>query len=39
LGTKADKLVALGLLRQSNENFILTAKGKALTDSVTEALL
>jgi len=39
LGTKADELVALGLLRQSNENFILTAKGKALTDSVTEALL
>jgi len=38
-GTKADELVALGLLRQSNENFILTAKGKALTDSVTEALL
>src|SRR6476469_818500 len=38
-GTETDELVALGLLRQSNENFILTPKGKALTDSITEALL
>src|SRR6478735_3128505 len=38
-GTETDELVTLGLLRQSNENFILTPKGKALTDSVTEVLL
>ena len=38
-GSETDELVALGLLRQSNGNFILTPKGKALTDSVTEALL
>ena len=38
-GTETDELVALGLLRQSNGNFILTPKGKALTDSITEALL
>jgi oxygen-independent coproporphyrinogen III oxidase len=38
-GTKTDELVALGLLRQSNGNFILTPKGKALTDSITEELL
>ena len=38
-GTETDELVALGLLRQSNGNFILTRKGKALTDSITEALL
>jgi len=38
-GTETDELVALGLLRQSNGNFTLTPKGKALTDSVTEALL
>jgi putative oxygen-independent coproporphyrinogen III oxidase len=37
--TETDELVALGLLRQSNGNFILTPKGKALTDSITEALL
>jgi len=39
LGTETNELVALGLLRQSNGNFILTPKGKALTDSITEALL
>jgi oxygen-independent coproporphyrinogen-3 oxidase len=38
-GTETDELVALGLLRQSNGNFILTPRGKALTDSITEALL
>jgi putative oxygen-independent coproporphyrinogen III oxidase len=38
-GTETDELVALGLLRQSKGNFILTPKGKALTDSITEALL
>jgi coproporphyrinogen III oxidase-like Fe-S oxidoreductase len=38
-GTETDELVALGLLRQSNGNFTLTPKGKALTDSITEALL
>jgi oxygen-independent coproporphyrinogen-3 oxidase len=38
-GSETDELVALGLLRQSNGNFVLTPKGKALTDSVTEALL
>jgi oxygen-independent coproporphyrinogen-3 oxidase len=38
-GTETDELVALGLLRQSNGNFILTPKGKGLTDSITEALL
>src|SRR6476659_3464967 len=38
-GSETDELVAMGLLRQSNENFILTPKGKALTDSITEALL
>ena len=37
--TETDELVALGLLRQSNGNFTLTPKGKALTDSITEALL
>jgi putative oxygen-independent coproporphyrinogen III oxidase len=37
--TETDELGALGLLRQSNGNFILTPKGKALTDSITEALL
>jgi oxygen-independent coproporphyrinogen-3 oxidase len=37
--TEIDELVALRLLRQSNGNFILTPKGKALTDSITEALL
>ena len=38
-GTETDELVALGLLRQSKGNFILTPKGKALTDSITEVLL
>ena len=38
-GTETDELVELGLLRQSNGNFILTHKGTARTDSTTEALL
>jgi putative oxygen-independent coproporphyrinogen III oxidase len=38
-GTEIEELVALGLLRQLNGNFILTRKGKTLTDSVTEALV
>ena len=38
-GTETDELVALGLLQRSNGNFILTPKGKALTDSITEALV
>jgi oxygen-independent coproporphyrinogen-3 oxidase len=38
-GSETDEFVAMGLLRQSNGNFILTPKGKALTDSITEALL
>jgi coproporphyrinogen III oxidase-like Fe-S oxidoreductase len=36
---ETDELLALGLLRRSNGNFVLTAKGKALTDSITEAFL
>ena len=38
-GTETDELVGLGLLQRSNGNFILTPKGKALTDSITEALV
>ncbi|HTL78696.1 MAG TPA: hypothetical protein VL136_04745, partial [Candidatus Babeliales bacterium] len=34
-----DQLVTLKLLRKSNDNFLLTRKGKALADSVTEAFL
>jgi oxygen-independent coproporphyrinogen-3 oxidase len=36
---KIDELVVLQLLRESNGNFVLTRRGKALADSVTEALL
>jgi putative oxygen-independent coproporphyrinogen III oxidase len=32
-----DDLIALELLRKSNGNFVLTRRGKALADSVTEA--
>jgi len=35
---KIDELVALELLRKSNGNFVLTRRGKALADSVAEAL-
>jgi oxygen-independent coproporphyrinogen-3 oxidase len=33
------EFIALGLLRKSNGNFVLTRKGKALADSVAEAFL
>ena len=36
---KTDELLALGLLRQLNGNFVLTRRGKALVDSVAEAFL
>ena len=36
---KVAELIALKLLRKSNGNFFLTSKGKALADSVAEALL
>jgi oxygen-independent coproporphyrinogen-3 oxidase len=38
-GKEADEFVALGLLRKSNGNFLLTQKGKSLADSVAEAFL
>jgi putative oxygen-independent coproporphyrinogen III oxidase len=38
-GTGTDELLALGLLRQSNGNLVLTRRGKALADSVAEAFL
>jgi oxygen-independent coproporphyrinogen-3 oxidase len=34
-----NEFLGLGLLRQSNGNFVLTPKGKALADSVAEAFL
>ena len=36
---QANEFIALGLLRESNGNFVLTRKGKALADSVAEAFL
>jgi putative oxygen-independent coproporphyrinogen III oxidase len=33
------EFIALGLLRQSNGNFVLTQKGKSLADSVAEAFI
>ena len=36
---ETDELIALGLLRKSNGNFVLTRKGKSLADSITEAFL
>jgi oxygen-independent coproporphyrinogen-3 oxidase len=36
---QTNELIALGLLQQSNGNLVLTRKGKALADSVTEAFL
>jgi oxygen-independent coproporphyrinogen-3 oxidase len=36
---QTNELIALGLLRQSNGNLVLTRKGKALADSVAEAFL
>jgi oxygen-independent coproporphyrinogen-3 oxidase len=38
-GQNIDQLVALKLLRKSNDNFLLTRKGKALADSVAEEFL
>ena len=34
-----DELITLKLLRKSNDNFLLTRRGKALADSVAEAFL
>jgi oxygen-independent coproporphyrinogen-3 oxidase len=34
-----DEFIALGLLRESNGNLVLTRKGKAVADSVAEAFL
>jgi oxygen-independent coproporphyrinogen III oxidase len=36
---QVNEFLGLGLLRQSNGNFVLTPKGKALADSVAEAFL
>jgi len=36
---ETQEFVALGLLRQSNGNFVLTAAGKSLADSVAEAFV
>jgi oxygen-independent coproporphyrinogen III oxidase len=36
---KIDELITLKLLRNSNDNFVLTRRGKALADSVAEAFL
>jgi len=38
-GAETDELIGLGLLRKSNGKFVLTSKGKVLTDSVAEAFL
>jgi oxygen-independent coproporphyrinogen-3 oxidase len=36
---QAGEFIALGLLRESNGNFVLTRKGKTVADSVAEAFL
>ena len=36
---QTNEFIGLGLLRESNGNFVLTRKGKALADSVAEAFL
>jgi oxygen-independent coproporphyrinogen-3 oxidase len=36
---QADEFIALGLLRKSSGNFVLTQKGKALADSIAEAFV
>lgn len=36
---QTDEFIALGLLRESDGNFVLTRKGKPLADSVVEALV
>src|SRR5882724_9499804 len=38
-GPETRELMSLGLLRKSNDNFLMTRKGKSLADSVAEALL
>jgi putative oxygen-independent coproporphyrinogen III oxidase len=38
-GRETSEFISLGLLRESNGNFLLTPRGKELADSVTEALL
>jgi oxygen-independent coproporphyrinogen-3 oxidase len=38
-GKQTNEFIALGLLRESNGNFTLTKKGKALADSIAEAFL
>jgi oxygen-independent coproporphyrinogen-3 oxidase len=36
---QTNEFIALGLIRKSNGNFLLTRKGKSLADSVAEAFL
>ena len=36
---QTNDFIALGLLQKSKDNFVLTRKGKAVADSVAEALL
>jgi coproporphyrinogen III oxidase-like Fe-S oxidoreductase len=36
---ETQEFIALGLLRQSNGNFVLTAAGKSLADSVAQAFV
>jgi oxygen-independent coproporphyrinogen-3 oxidase len=36
---QTNEFIALGLLRESKGNFVLTRKGKELADSVAEAFL
>ncbi len=36
---QTNEFIVLGLLRESDGNFVLTRKGKALADSVVEALV
>src|SRR6266699_419416 len=36
---ETDELIGLQLLRKSNGNFVITSRGKSLTDSITEAFL
>jgi oxygen-independent coproporphyrinogen-3 oxidase len=36
---QGNEFIALGLLRESNGNFVLTRKGKPLADSVAEAFM
>jgi oxygen-independent coproporphyrinogen-3 oxidase len=38
-GERTSEFIFLGLLRQSNGNFVLTEKGKSLADSIAEAFV